>query len=80
MDVALQNLSNVNNTSKDENGDPYRRKQVVFQERAISFSNVLRDQEKRVQGGGVRVVDVVESQRDFLPVYDPSHPDANEDG
>ena len=26
------------------------------------------------------MTEVVESQRDFTPVYDPSHPDANEDG
>ena len=33
-----------------------------------------------VKGGGVRVTQVVESQEDFKPVYDPTHPDADEDG
>lgn len=32
------------------------------------------------QQGGVRVARVVESETPFMPVYDPSHPDANEDG
>ena len=27
-----------------------------------------------------RSTKVVESDRDFIPVYDPSHPDANEEG
>ncbi len=35
---------------------------------------------KIVSGGGVRVTEVVESQEDFKPVYDPDHPDADEDG
>ena len=79
MDIALQNMANVN-TTRTPSGEPYRRKQVVFQERAIRFDDALRTESARVEGGGVRVTQVVESQRDFLPVYDPSHPDANEEG
>jgi flagellar basal-body rod protein FlgC len=79
MDVALQNLANVNNT-RTAAGEPYRRKQVIFQERGVSFASALREEEARVKGGGVRVTRVVESQRDFIPVYDPAHPDANEEG
>ena len=30
--------------------------------------------------GGVRVTNIVASDKDFVPVYDPSHPDANEEG
>ena len=79
MDIALQNMANVN-TTRTPSGEPYRRKQVVFQERAIRFDDALRTESARVEGGGVRVTQVVESQRDFIPVYDPSHPDANEEG
>ena len=79
MDVALQNIANAN-TTRTASGEPYRRKQVVFQERAVSFEDVLKTESARVQGGGVRVTEVVDSQRDFVPVYDPDHPDANEEG
>ncbi len=79
MVVALQNLANVN-TTRTAAGEPYRRKQVIFQERGVSFASALRDEQARVEGGGVRVTQVVESQRDFIPVYDPAHPDANEEG
>lgn len=79
MDVALQNIANAN-TTRTPSGEPYRRKQVVFQERSVSFSDALKTEEVRVKGGGVRVTQVVESQRDFVPVYDPSHPDADEQG
>ena len=74
-DIILQNISNQN-TTRTESGEPYRRKQVIFQEREQSFSDAL----KKVTGGGVRVTEVVESQEDFKPVYDPDHPDADEDG
>ena len=53
---------------------------MVFQERGISFQDSLRTATAKVEGGGVRVTQVVESQRDFIPVYDPNHPDANEEG
>ena len=79
IDIALQNMANAN-TTRTPSGEPYRRKQVVFQERAIHFDDALRTESARVEGGGVRVTQVVESQRDFIPVYDPSHPDANEEG
>ncbi len=79
MDVALQNLANVN-TTRTASGEPYRRKQVIFQERGVSFASALQNEQAKVEGGGVRVTQVVESQRDFIPVYDPAHPDANEEG
>ena len=79
MDTILQNIANSNTTRTPE-GEPYRRKQVVFQELAIDFQSALADASNRIERGGVRVTEVVESQRDFTPVYDPSHPDANEDG
>lgn len=79
MDVALQNIANAN-TTRTASGEPYRRKQVVFEERDARFSDALKNEVARVNGGGVRVKQVVESERDFIPVYDPSHPDANAEG
>jgi len=81
MDIALQNLANQNTTADPATGEePYRRKQVIFQERGVSFRDALKNESAKVEGGGVRVTQVVESQRDFIPVYDPDHPHANEDG
>lgn len=79
MDVALQNIANAS-TTRTANGEPYRRKQVVFEERTPDFASILRSEEQHVTLGGVRVKSIEESQRDFTPVYDPTHPDANEDG
>lgn len=73
--IILQNISNQR-TTRTENGEPYRRKQVIFQSRPQNFDDVL----NKVIGGGVRIAEVVESQEDFNIVYDPDHPDADEEG
>lgn len=62
---------------------PYRRKLVVMQEQALSpFQSALQKALNGVegQGGGVRVTEIVEDESDFKLVYDPTHPDANEEG
>lgn len=84
MDVALQNIAaaKVTRSETDENGNavPYARRQVIFQEKAVDFGKLLSEQSDKSLGGGVRVTQVVKSDRDFIPVYDPDHPDANEEG
>ena len=79
IDIISQNITNINTTMTPE-GTPYRRKQVVFQERGMDFRNALSNEARKLQGGGVRVSEVVESKEDFIPVYDPSHPHADENG
>ena len=69
-DVIMQNLANTKNTMT-ESGEPYRRKQVVFEERQLSFSETLDH-----VSGGVQIGAIVESDRDFKPVYDPTPPQA----
>lgn len=82
MDTAALNIANQE-TTRTENGEPYRRKMVVFQ--AVDnndFKNILKRKiEKRDgQSGGVIVSKIVEDEREFKLVYDPTHPDANEMG
>ena len=79
IDTVAQNLANIN-TTRTEDGTPYARKLVVLQERNASFANVLNKARKHRAGGGVEVQAVIESKDPFIPVYDPSHPDANADG
>lgn len=80
MDVILQNISNAN-TAATPGEDPCRRKQVIFQERPLTFrDNLTAAQRNLTKSGGVRITEIVESDRDFKPVYDPTNPSANEDG
>ena len=79
MSLISQNLAN-SNTTRTESGDPYKRKQAVFEERSLSFADVLNGELQEHTQGGVRVSEVVESDAAFVPVYDPAHPHADENG
>ncbi|HHV29862.1 flagellar basal body rod protein FlgC [Acetivibrio mesophilus] len=82
MDTISQNIANVN-TTRTENGQPYRRKTVLFEEKSSStpFSEYLAKSSKGdTAGGGVRVTGIVEDRSPFKRVYDPGHPDADQEG
>lgn len=80
MDTISENIANVN-TTRDEDGDVYRRKTVVFAEKQdFNFSDAL-SAASGLKSSGVKVVKVVEdTSEDLKMVYDPSHPDADENG
>ncbi|NLK20753.1 MAG: flagellar basal body rod protein FlgC [Epulopiscium sp.] len=81
MDIISQNIANVN-TTRTENGQPYKRKTVLFEERSnkASFSTVLKNNIEQYSTSGVRVAGVVEDNKDLKLVYEPEHPDADENG
>lgn len=81
MDVISNNIANVN-TTRTEQGGPYRRKRVIFQEKRSepNFRELLQNTLLNATGEGVRVVAIEEDNAPFRLVYDPSHPDADEDG
>ena len=75
-DIILQNIANADIPAA-AGEEPYRRKQVVFQERPLTFGETLRGvQEANVKSGGVRITEIVENDRDFRAVYDPTNPNA----
>ena len=79
-DIIAQNIANIN-TTRDEKGHVYRRKNVVFVEKDVTgFSQILLRTAGRV-GNGVKVSKIyTDTESPVRLVYDPSHPDANEDG
>lgn len=82
MDVISQNLANASTTRTAE-GTPYRRHYTIFQQREQmqSFRSVLEGEEQKLSTGrGVRVTTIAEDPSDFKLKYDPTHPDALEDG
>lgn len=78
MDLVSSNLANVN-SSNGENGEPYRRKVPVFEAVLDSESSSLSD-EKHLPLTKVRVKDIAEDPTPFKLKYEPSHPDADENG
>lgn len=82
MDVISENIANAD-TTKTETGEPYRRKMVVYEPAGnTTFRRMLRNSLNAADTAqkGVRVANIVEDQSDFTPVYDPTDPDANEEG
>jgi flagellar basal-body rod protein FlgC len=84
MDVISSNMANVDTTRAQlVNGEwqPYRRKMVVLEPKGHSFASFLRQAMGTKEATkGVKVSKIVEDQTPFKLVYDPNHPDANEDG
>lgn len=93
-DVISQNIANAN-TTRTSDGTPYVRKAVVFTEKTLSeatgvrgasasgssFASVLKNVRNGTIGDGVKVTSVYEdTTTDMEMVYDPSHPDADENG
>ncbi len=82
MQMVAQNLANAQ-TTRTEDGGPYRRKLVVLSERGgpKAFSAEL---DSSISGKasvfGVEATAIVEDADDFKLEYDPTHPDADENG
>ncbi len=83
-DIIAQNIANVD-TTRTKDGTPYVRKNVFFVEKGTvagqNFGSVLTAASKSVAGQGVKVAKIVEDDKTAMKmVYDPSHPDADENG
>lgn len=79
-DTISQNLANVD-TTRSADGTPYVRKTVMFQEKQnMSFDSILMTTIGQI-GNGVKVTSVVDDTSTAMKkVYDPSHPDSDENG
>ena len=78
MEVISQNIANAN-TTKAENGEPYRRKLVHFE----SILRKQMGQPNNVASNNLSQVEatkIIEDSRPFREVYQPGHPDASKDG
>jgi flagellar basal-body rod protein FlgC len=84
IDVVSSNIANAQTTHSKEGG-PYKKHNVVFEEALLEAS-------KKAQGGdqqtdadplalkGVKVREIIESNKEPIMKYDPTHPDANANG
>ena len=79
MDVIAENMAN-SNTSRTENGEPYRRKYVVFQEKTNDRDFSTFFNRARSAAGGVRVLRIGTDMSEFKYDFNPTHPDADENG
>ena len=76
IEVAVSNIANAEST-RGLDGQPYRRRDVVLTEDKVnSFDRVL----GQASATGVKVAGIVEDQTPYRRRYEPSHPDADQDG
>ena len=82
LDVISENIANAK-TTRTKEGGPYVRKNVIFTEKvstADSFGEVLNRTISGI-GNGVKVTAITkDTDKDMNLVYEPSHPDADENG
>jgi len=74
LQTVASNMANAR-TTRTEEGGPYKRKMPIIQAESNHFGSALERSLSRVEITGVAI-----SDDEPINVYDPTHPDANEDG
>lgn len=83
INVVSSNIANAQ-TTHGKDGGPYQKQNVVFEEVLLDSTNKTLD--KKVQEldpmalKGVGVKEIIDAQGEPILKYEPTHPDANEDG
>ena len=83
MNVTAENIANAE-TTKGADGNPYRRKEVTLQ--SVGHAGSFGSQLSRAMGtsgvapGGVQATEITEDPTNGKLVYDPGHPDADQQG
>lgn len=78
MDVISENIANID-TTRTEEGGPYRRKMVVLTT-SNNFKSMMIKNLDDYETSKVEVAEIIEDISEFKMVYNPDHPDADENG
>jgi len=78
LNTISSNLANIETTSTPEGG-PYKKKSVYFESQPLNFEKQLEGNMKNAVQG-VSVTKILEDDAPPRKIYNPSHPDAQEDG
>lgn len=80
LNVISMNLANAN-TTKTDAGTAYRRKTVIFEAAPAEesfFGQLAESLDEQIHG--VKVREIVPVAGELKRIFDPSHPDADQDG
>ena len=72
IDTIANNIANIN-TTRTPQGGPFRRQMAIFSAEPLESAPIE-------DGRGVDVPEIVPDMSPFKTVYDPGHPDADENG
>lgn len=79
LDTISTNIANVNTTRTANGEGPYIKQLVEFEENLKRVTSDFTGDTKTVSAG-VRITGVNADEENIKLVYEPEHPDANEDG
>lgn len=79
MNLISSNMAHAN-TTRTETGEPYKRKDVIFEARQGGGFQALLNQHLDARERGVQVARIIEDRKPFVEKYDPGHPDADDNG
>ena len=72
IDTIANNIANIN-TTRTPQGGPFRRQMAIFAAEPLEPAPIE-------DGRGVDVLEIVPDMSPFKTVYDPGHPDADQNG
>lgn len=78
LNTISSNLANIE-TTRTPDGGPYRKREVVFKSTQQGFADTL-DSRLRDAAHGVEVSHIQASSKPPRMIYEPGHPDADEQG
>jgi len=78
LNVTASNLANAN-TTRTEEGGPYQRRDPMFKATNVAAKSGFQDQLDGVLKG-VEITEIVKDESPPRLVFDPKHPDADEEG
>ena len=78
MDIISQNITML--TPQEPGWNAVPQEDMVFQNAKVLLPSTFQGEGCYLSGGGVRVSAIVEDPSPFREVYDPGHPDADENG
>jgi len=78
LDVISSNIANVN-TTRTEDGGPYLKQEVTFEESIKNQESYFTGQASD-KSFGVQATGIIEDEDNTKLVFEPTHPDADEDG
>lgn len=78
MDTISSNIANAE-TTRGEDGKPYVRKVAVFQQNLEEEYN-RKNNKVDTKLNGIKAVGIEEDEAPLSKVYNPNHPDADEEG
>ena len=79
LDTISTNIANVNTTRTEDGEGPYLKKEVVFEESLKQVESSMAGQGTE-KSFGVKPTEIRENTEDIVMEYDPTNPDANEEG